>query len=307
MLKPLLQILERFLNPRKKTPTLDGFEALEKQLKKEQPKPRKSFEDALKKRLHQRYAELQEERENALVGNFQPFGSWMRRWTFVPATLMLLVMIGGGGIYMTSPTPEAYYESFATLNDSVQPTLAPITIAFNTPMMESSVEEAFQIAPAIEGRFIWNEEGTTLYFLPETIFATDTIYQIVISEKAKSRYFKSITSSYERTFTSQWVAFTENDMKDFIAYNANTEATPAFGPIMADQNELPPRPVNPELVIEEELSIDDENEMEIDIKIVDPFKTFRTGEGSLTEEELAQFEAALTVMEEKIEDRLISN
>ncbi|MFA5842632.1 MAG: Ig-like domain-containing protein [Candidatus Gracilibacteria bacterium] len=294
MFKSLLPLLEHFLTPRKKNFSLEEFGALEKQLQKEQPKPRKAFEEALKKRLHQRYAELQEKRETQSDESFQLFGSWMRQWTLIPVALMLLMVIAGTGVYVTSPTPATSISSFGILNASVQPAFAPVMIAFDTPMLESSVEEAFSITPSVEGRFIWNEEGTTLYFLPKTVLAKDTTYQVTLTEQAKSRYFKPLASLYERTFTSEWIALTEPP--PMIASGSVPPLSPPLEPsVQSAGAEL----LSMEEKEDDVLLIDDKIKPIPDKKL-DPFAPFRIEKGPLTAQELAQFEAAVALMEENM-------
>ncbi|MFA6435520.1 MAG: Ig-like domain-containing protein [Candidatus Gracilibacteria bacterium] len=295
MFKSLLPLLEHFLTPRKKNFSLEEFGALEKQLQKDQPKPRKSFEEALKKRLHQRYAELQEKRETQSDESFQLFGSWMRQWTLIPVALMLLMVIAGTGVYVTSPTPATTPSSFGILNASVQPASAPVMIAFNTPMLESSVEKAFSITPSVEGRFIWNEEGTTLYFLPKTVLAKDTTYQITLTEQAKSRYFKPLAALYERTFTSEWIALTDPPPPMIASgsvpplpppFESSVESADADLPFMGEK--------------EDDVLLIDDKIQPIPDKKLDPFAPFRIEKGPLTAQELAQFEAAVALMEENM-------
>ncbi len=61
----------------------------------------------------------------------------------------------------------------------------PLVIRFDQPMERSSVEDAFSIAPAVEGRFEWADDQTLL-FRPEGSLDRQARYDVVIAETAAS-------------------------------------------------------------------------------------------------------------------------
>jgi len=60
----------------------------------------------------------------------------------------------------------------------------PIVIAFDQPMDQSSVEEAFRIEPEVEGRFSW--EKNDLVFAPAESLKRGESYQVAVAESARS-------------------------------------------------------------------------------------------------------------------------
>lgn len=60
----------------------------------------------------------------------------------------------------------------------------PIVIAFDQPMDQDSVEEAFSIEPKVEGRFSW--EKNDLVFSPAEPLERGESYQVVVAESAES-------------------------------------------------------------------------------------------------------------------------
>jgi uncharacterized protein YfaS (alpha-2-macroglobulin family) len=60
----------------------------------------------------------------------------------------------------------------------------PIIIAFDQPMDQTSVEEAFSIEPEVEGRFSW--EKNDLVFTPAEPLERGESYQVTVAESARS-------------------------------------------------------------------------------------------------------------------------
>lgn len=60
----------------------------------------------------------------------------------------------------------------------------PLRVTFDQPMNQVSVEQAFQIRPAVDGKFSWQQN--TVYFVPTGEFQRDTTYEVTIGETATS-------------------------------------------------------------------------------------------------------------------------
>lgn len=60
---------------------------------------------------------------------------------------------------------------------------AEITLRFDQPMDQDSVEAAFQIEPAVTGDFVWAEPDTVV-FVPEEALEQDQLYQVRLKETA---------------------------------------------------------------------------------------------------------------------------
>lgn len=79
----------------------------------------------------------------------------------------------------------------------VAPSVA-ITLSFNTPMDRASVEQAFQLQPAVNGRFDWT--GNAVRFTPTTPLARNTTYTITLGATARSAGNLTLTEPFSATF-----------------------------------------------------------------------------------------------------------
>ncbi|MCK5601691.1 Ig-like domain-containing protein, partial [Candidatus Pacearchaeota archaeon] len=76
---------------------------------------------------------------------------------------------------------------------------APLTLHFNHPMSQSSVEDHFSIQPPLAGQFNW-VDSKTLEYTPDEPLEIDDDYVISIASNAKSLYGKSIGVDYRLRF-----------------------------------------------------------------------------------------------------------
>ena len=81
----------------------------------------------------------------------------------------------------------------------------PITMYFNTYMLRSTVQEAFNISPAISGTFKYGTENydddkTAITFLPNSAYQKNTKYTITINTTAKDLHNTPIGEAYEFSF-----------------------------------------------------------------------------------------------------------
>jgi len=87
-----------------------------------------------------------------------------------------------------------------------------IRVAFSEPMDRNSVEQAFNITPAINGRFAWSADSRTMTFTPARELQAGTAYFVVINTGARDRAGNAIlqasfgftTASAGLTFSDFW-------------------------------------------------------------------------------------------------------
>lgn len=78
-----------------------------------------------------------------------------------------------------------------------------IIIEFTHPMNAASVENAFSIAPEVEGEISWNAAGSILYFTPNVALTKLTNYSVIISDTAKSKWDVFLSQNYEFNFATK--------------------------------------------------------------------------------------------------------
>lgn len=188
MLKKTLDNLIHF----KKAPESSDFGELEVKLMKVKPKARASFRQDLREKLKARHQEMMEREIEKEAGFFH-----VHRFAASMALACILVVFGGGLAVSAAGTPMAQNRPLANINPEWHPSIAPITIEFDKSMMESSVEDAFSIYPAVEGNFVW-ENRQTMHFLPNEPLNPNQQYVVTISQDAKSLFQKPIKTAFEQ-------------------------------------------------------------------------------------------------------------
>jgi hypothetical protein len=84
-----------------------------------------------------------------------------------------------------------------------------ITMYFNTYILKSSVESAFQISPEIPGTFKWgtrssnSDDKTTITFIPSANFKINTKYIVIIGTEAKDMFGSYIKQPYTFAFITR--------------------------------------------------------------------------------------------------------
>jgi hypothetical protein len=84
-----------------------------------------------------------------------------------------------------------------------------ITMFFNTYILKSSVEGAFQITPLITGTFKWgtryydNDDKTAITFIPSVNFKINTKYTVTIGTGAKDMFDSHIKQPYTFSFITR--------------------------------------------------------------------------------------------------------
>jgi uncharacterized protein YfaS (alpha-2-macroglobulin family) len=96
---------------------------------------------------------------------------------------------------MPVPSVQGYLLKGAVREFSVN---APIKVTFDQMMDQSSVERAFKVEPALEGRFEW--EGNTLNYFPNRKLELGEEFAVSVSREAKSLIQKGLDSEYQENF-----------------------------------------------------------------------------------------------------------
>ena len=84
-----------------------------------------------------------------------------------------------------------------------------ITMYFNTYILKSSVESAFQISPEIAGTFKWgtryssSDDKTAITFMPSANFKINTKYTVTIGTEAKDMFSSHIKQPYTFAFITR--------------------------------------------------------------------------------------------------------
>jgi hypothetical protein len=78
---------------------------------------------------------------------------------------------------------------------------SPVYLYFNTYMLKSSVQNAFEIIPAVSGSLDWyNNSKTTMRFNPSQNFQYNTKYTVTIGTQAKDIFGSAIKEPYTFSF-----------------------------------------------------------------------------------------------------------
>ncbi len=122
----------------------------------------------------------------------------------------------------------------------------PFTIYFDQPMNRASVEQAFSLAPAINGTFTWPDDAT-VQFSPAALLPRGADFQVTVGEAARSRAGLALPGAF--TFETQTVGFLEVaqvipapeaidvDVQAAITVMFNRPVVPLA--LLADQSDFP--------------------------------------------------------------------
>lgn len=83
------------------------------------------------------------------------------------------------------PGPPTVSSVIPADKDTGVSTNASITVSFSKPMIQESVENAFEILPFVEGNFAWDMPGQTVTFIPHNPLNNNTNYIVTINKSAK--------------------------------------------------------------------------------------------------------------------------
>ncbi|HMO59733.1 MAG TPA: Ig-like domain-containing protein, partial [Roseiflexaceae bacterium] len=118
-----------------------------------------------------------------------------RIWTgiLIAITLPALLIFGAWQVVLPNSGPQPFVESTEPANGTAD--VAPrtmLTLHFSHPMNPGSVEQALHSEPAFTFTTNWNADNTTLTISPTGLLQPATRYELRLSERATSRWFRAI-------------------------------------------------------------------------------------------------------------------
>ncbi|MCS6801064.1 MAG: Ig-like domain-containing protein [Chloroflexota bacterium] len=127
-----------------------------------------------------------------------------RFWIAIAGILLALLVLAGGTVatlllLRRAPVAPAVIAYEPEQQREVPPT-ATIVISFNTAMDRASVERAFQLQPAVDGRFEWS--GDTVRFAPSRPLARNTTYTVTLGTTARSAAALPLREPFSAEFTT---------------------------------------------------------------------------------------------------------
>jgi uncharacterized protein YfaS (alpha-2-macroglobulin family) len=100
---------------------------------------------------------------------------------------------------MPLPAPQLAYRDPAPSEE--QPLDAPITLTFDEPMDQASVETAFTISPTIQGKLTWADDRT-LVFAPSSELKRGEHYQVTVAATAENVEGKPLETAVTFDFST---------------------------------------------------------------------------------------------------------
>jgi len=90
--------------------------------------------------------------------------------------------------YLVSETPPVVVTTWPEPGDTLVQIYSDIRIEFSRCMDRASVEAHFSITPSVSGHFEWSNRDKKLRFVPDELLAYNTLYEVVISGKARGKF-----------------------------------------------------------------------------------------------------------------------
>lgn len=105
-----------------------------------------------------------------------------------------------------------------------------IGVRFSRPMDRASVEDAFEITPAVAGHFLWSVKSDIILFEPDTRFEFETVYTVTIRNTAVDTNGRAIDGngdgvegdSFSYRFTTQMLDNSQPVVLDFYPTQRDT-------------------------------------------------------------------------------------
>lgn len=155
------------------------------------------FAEQLKNKLlaqYQTMSKTKEDKKEAKASFWHDFR--VRGWATALGALILLALVGVIAYpIIPAPTVRGYVLKGSTRLISVN---APLKITFSQLMDNASVEKAFKVEPAVEGKFEW--QGNSLLFRPSEPLKIGDVYNVGIDTTALSLLQKSIPAEYSEYY-----------------------------------------------------------------------------------------------------------
>lgn len=129
----------------------------------------------------------------------------MRKYAFIPATLIILFLL----IYFLLPGCNIVRE--ALNKDTTPPTVLSVSpkngeenvpintsviVEFSESMNEDTTERAFTILPSVQGTFSWSEQSTVMTFTPKSYLAEGETYTAMVGTDAKDTAGNDLEDAY---------------------------------------------------------------------------------------------------------------
>ncbi len=102
------------------------------------------------------------------------------------------------GAFESGTIPPPYFD-IAAINRGVS-RFSSISVEFSEAMDTSSVESAFSLKPATQGRFSWSSKTSVLTFIPDRAFSMNTVYTLSIASHAKDTAGLALRDNYTVLF-----------------------------------------------------------------------------------------------------------
>lgn len=138
-----------------------------------------------------------------------------------------------------NPFPEQIYDCDPKNNQQEYALDAPITIYFNQPMDQASVESAFHTSPILAGRFFWNFTGNSVTFRPEPQFMASQKYEVILANSARTREGQKLAFPFTVTFYTTAVQVIQTaPLNGSLGVSTGTNLMFTFNSVM-DKVQLP--------------------------------------------------------------------
>lgn len=138
-----------------------------------------------------------------------------------------------------NPFPEQIYDCDPKNNQQEYALDAPITLYFNQPMDQASVESAFHTSPILAGRFSWNFASTSVTFRPEPQLMASQKYQVILANTAQTRNGQALAFPFTVTFYTTAVQVVQTSpVNGSLAVSTSANLMFTFNSVM-DKIQLP--------------------------------------------------------------------
>ncbi len=127
---------------------------------------------------------------------FERVRAWfVRHWKWLVGGVGVLVVVVAAG-FVFAPVPSAQGSLKGRTVEIYRN--AEFRVVFSQPMRHGSVEQAFQISPAVQGSFYW--KGNTVAYRPASVLEKGMTYEVTIGEGAMSLFGKALPDIFRQTF-----------------------------------------------------------------------------------------------------------
>ncbi len=122
----------------------------------------------------------------------------------------------------TAPEVVDYSPQWAA-GDDPMPCNSPIVLQFNWDMDVESVEDAFSISPAVDGKITWEDSNYRMRFVPDDAFDVNTHYTVTLRRSARHGGGMQMNEDFVFGFTTQ-----ERNHLEVLAFFPQADAAVHF-------------------------------------------------------------------------------